>query len=402
MSNLKDKLKEIQTVAASLPDKIAFAPKGKYTGSGDTPKPTGGGGSKFSPSGGGGGFSAPTGGANDIRKMQKAIQDFAGKVAMYKPVPKMDKGKIIYQISDEDKKRRDFNDFLTEQFAASADIHGDEYSPIPTDTSKASKLPTDLVQLSVVLDGLKRIGPAGNEKMRDGVWDFRTNNAVRNTYAVAAALVAAFQALGGMAANSPSTFRSADLQALRNAIPKEKDPMEAGKSQKDLAQAANAITPLVNKLSDFYEVYSKKVMDHPAYTRYIKGDVPLFTVKPGGDNPYKPDQNDPSQVEAMKNPKGYRIPWMTLTTKDGSKKQFNGQITLDYLSSRDGLQSLMQQYLGYSPSEINNGPLMRKIVNEMLTNINSFLVQNKPLPKPPAETKVLPAVGGPPPKSGLA
>lgn len=340
---------------------------------------------------------ARTSGSPEIQEMQKAIQEFADASVRYRRSkdPKKDdrgrtvleNGKPVYNIDPSDS-RRDFNDFLAENFSANADIHGNEYSPDESHTSQESKMPTDIIQLNNVIDGLRRIGSGEKEKMSDGVWDFRTTNAVRNVYAFASALVAASEALvmGGLA-NDPSMFKGSDLQALGKAIPKD------GASQEELVNAANIITPLVKKLTRFFDFYSKKVMNHPAYKRYIESDPdknpnapPLFSVKPGGVNPYKPDANDPRQMEFMSNPKSFAIPQLTLNGKNNTPINLDGKITLDYLANRDGLVNLMKNYLGYTDQEVNNGPLMRKVVNSILNQVNSFISKNSLLVKSPTKT----------------
>lgn len=335
------------------------------TRGGTTPKPTGGGGTFV--------------GAASIREMQQAIQNFATESVKYKTSPKREGNKITYEVNQDDK-RRDFNDFLAEQFSASADIHGQEYSTEAKDTTKQSKLPTDLVQLNNVIDGLQRIGPGSKERMADGVWDFRTNNAVRNVYAIAAAMVTAQESLGGTAPNDKRVFSRADLSKLNDAIPEQADPMKAKVPQADLAEKAKQITPLVEKLTEFYKYYSKMIIEHPAYTRYIKGDIPLFTVKPGGGDPAKltPDQQKLYDEKG----KTMTLPALYLKNKQGKWVNFDNQITLDFFANRNNLYKLLTDKLGYNQNEVYNGPLLVKIVQTVLDQVNEYLTKNKPIPKP--------------------
>lgn len=334
----------------------------------------------------------------EIKEMQHAIQEFADATVRYrrskdakkdgKGKTVLEHGKPVYDVDPTDA-RRDFNDFLAENFSANADIRGNEFSPNSEDVTQESKMPTDIIQLNNVIDGLRRIGPGNKESMSDGVWDFRTTNAVKNVYAFATALVAASEALiMGGTSNDPNMFKKSDLQSLGRAIPKE------SASKEELVNSAKTITPLVKKLIRFFDFYSKKVMNHPAYKRYIESDPdrnpnapPLFSVKPGGINPYKPDVNDPRQTEIMSNPKSFILPQLTLNGKNNTPVNLDGKVTLDYLASRDGLISLMKNHLGYTDSEINNGPLMRKIVNSILTQVNEFISKNSLLVKNPTTTK---------------
>lgn len=354
----------------------------------DVPLPGGSSGGSKGTGSSGGSKGAYVARANDIAEMQKAIREFAAEAVAYKtePVGKEPSGKIIYQVKKEDK-RRDFNDFLAEQFMAGADIHGDEYTPDNKAVTKESKLPTDIVQLDNVIDGLRRVGPSGAEDKIDGVWDFRTNNAVRNVYAFAASLVAAHEALGGIAANNPNIFTSANLAELKAAMPTQKDPMAAKVSQTELDQKAKVITPLIKKLTEFYKIYSSDkpgagVMGHPAYKQYINQDLPLYTFKPGGTNPYKADPSDPDQKKFMDNPASFTLPKLTLTGKGGKQVVLDGKITLQPFQSVDGIVGLMTQYLGYSSSEVNNPKLLAQIVRSILTQIRDFIEKNNKLLPP--------------------
>lgn len=404
MSDLKKKVLEIQKMAQKIaiggpddpPPPMSFQghPKGGNTGAPPGGPPTGGGGGnapgRFGPppdgqpaapahtggGGGGGGYA----GVLAIRDMQKAIKDFATEAVKYNTTPQQQGGKVVRTVNPDDK-RRDFNDFLAEQFSASADIHGSEYTTDPTATSQESKQPTDLVQLNNVIDGLQRVGPGSRESMVDGIWDFRTNNAVRNTYALAAALVTANEALGGTAPNDRRVFKRQDLVALDKAIPEQKDPYKEGVSQAELGEKAKTISALVKKLTDFYTYYSKAIMEHPAYKRYIEGNIPLFTVTPGGGDPAQLDENQTKQLQ--ENGKRWTIFSLTLPNKEGKNVDLSGQVPLDYLASRRNLQQLMIDKLGYQASEVNNGPLLVKLVKSMVAQVSDYISKHKPIPVPP-------------------
>lgn len=384
---LKDIVKTIEKIAQAVPSrskgsKSSGEAKAKGDGKGGTPSapgkmpvPTKGQTTK-TPA-----MSPGVVGSPAIRTMQKAIQTFANAAVAYQTKTVKDsKGKIVKQVSEDDP-RRNFNDFLAEQFSAGAEIRGDEFSSDPTATTKDSKQPTDLIQLNNVIDSLRRIGPGSKESLPDGRWEFRTNNAVRNIYALATALVSANEALGGAAPNDPRVFRRSDLVKLKNAIPKEKDPTAAGVPQTELATKAAEITPLVEKLTEFYNHYSKSIMNHPAYKRYITDDIPLLTVQPGQD----PAQLDTDQAERMKNSQQIALPYLRLQDKDNRPINIDGRVLLSYLQNRQGLQKLMIDLLGYQPNEVNNGAAMRRTVKRMVNRINKIIDANKP---PPATAKL--------------
>lgn len=382
--NLKEQLLEIikagQQAEPAPPPPMKFEgkPKGKPQDGksrfspppGSAPEKPGAGTGTRHPSGGGA-VSQVSSGA--IRNMQKAIQQFAHTSVDYqKGKPERDKsGKIVYKISDEDK-RRNFNDFLAEQFSASADIHGEEYSTDLGAINKDDKLPTDLIQLNNVINGLQRIGPGSKEALPDGRWDFRTNNAVKNVYAIATALVAANEALGGAAPNDPRVFRKTDLAKFKQLIPIKLDETPAVLSAK-----AEQITALIEKLTRFYSYYSKTIMEHPAYRDYVNDTLPLLTVKPGKD----PAQLDAPEIERMKRSTEITLPYLRVMDKDNRPINIDGRVALSYLQNRQSLQKMMIDLLGFQPNEVNNDAAMRRVVKNLIARINSVIENNKPVQK---------------------
>ena len=200
---------------------------------------------------------------------------------------------------------------------------------------------------------------------------------MRNIYALATALVASNQALGGTAPNDTRVFTQSDLVRLANSIPKEKDPVAEGVSQAILASKANLLTPLIKKLTDFYSYYSKSIMDHPAYRGYIQDELPLLTVQPGKD----PAALDPSQSEKIKNSPQIALPVLRILDKEGRPINVDGRILLSSLQSRQELQKLMVNVLGFKPNEINNSAAMRRVVKTIIARINKIIEENKPIPK---------------------
>ena len=313
-----------------------------------------------------------------IKEMQKAIQDFAAVAVQYKIAP---------GIKDP---RKDFNDFLAEQFCASADIHGDEYSPDPGATSRQSKQPTDIVELSNVIDGLRRIGPGSKEAMADGVWDMRTNNAVKNTYALAGAIVAANDALGNP--NSPKAFVKEDLDKLKQSIPT-KDPTKM--SQDELIEKAQAIIPVIEKLSAFYKVFSSTIMNSPFYKRYMSGDKSqaLLKVEPGKD----PAQLDAAQSTRLQGAQKIMLPVLRIRDINNINVLLDNKIPLSLLQSKEGIRKIMTDYLSYTDSEINNRAMAR-VIQSILAQVNTFLSTNKvEAPAAPAPVQTPPSLKPPTP-----
>ena len=323
------------------------------------------------PTGTGGGVSLSI--RNDISEMQRAIQEFAKTAAVYETNTRLENGKVIREVKPEDK-RMDFNNFLVEQFSETEKTKGKEFSTNPQHVDKQSKMPTELVEYNVVLDSLRRLGSRFSEEIRDGIWDFRTNNAVKNTYALAAAVVTAYEELGGLSPFDTSIFNRSDLVQLEKLIPEEYEPREnKALTQSVLAKKAKLITPLVKKLTKFYVNFSKYTMGHAAYKQYINQELPLYTFAPGGTDPYKPDPKDRNQKKFMENPSTFIIPVLNLPNKSGQMVPIINTLTLESFKSTEGIIDIMTKYLGYQPNEVNNPRLLRRVVQSILNEVQNFI-----------------------------
>jgi len=311
-------------------------------------------------------------GVLEIKEMQKAIQAFADKAVAYKTkVQKDPKTGKTTKIVDTTDNRKDFNDFLTEQYSEGAAAKGDEYSPDPKAVTKEDKKPTELVEMDIVIDGLRRIGPGGSEQMPDGRWDFRTNNAVNNTYAFAETLVKVTDDFGGVPPNASWYFKSNDLNAMKTyLLPKETDFKSL--KPEDLKKRAVALTPLIKKLTAFYEQYQSRIINHPAYKNYINKSYPLFTVTSGGKDPGK---LTPEQQALMKQP-GQMLKNITLPGKKGLVK--SPKLSVGYFSNMENFRSLMYSVLGYSPTEVNNNAFQKQVLDAVIKHVNDNLAAKVP------------------------
>lgn len=290
------------------------------------------------PAGGGGYYINPA-----IKAMQDAMQRFAAGVTKYsfkktKPGEK--------PVVDDSKKP--FNDFITEQYMTDSPIKGQEYSTDPNRQKLQDKQPTDLIEMNNVIDGLKRIGspgtPPGSELKADSVWDFRTNNALKNIYAFAYALVNLSKDFGR---TNIQSFNDDDLTKMSELIPKEDNPASLPAAEK--TAKAKELTALINKLSNFYSYYVEAIAQHPAYVRHIIGEEPLMTIKPGGGDPiaFTPEEQKmmqnvdqltvnfgqgPLPLSALKNLNLFRE-FLTETMKYQPNQTSNPKILLAFLKS---------------------------------------------------------------------
>jgi hypothetical protein len=413
MNDIKKKVLEIQKLAETPapppppPPKFKGAPTGKIPGGTGTGSPPPGGptGGKFGPPPGATGKPAPTGGggggsyissAASVKEMQKSIQNFAKVATGYKtkmvqgpPAKPGGKPTVVEKMDGEDS-RKDFNDFVSEQYTNGSGIHGVEFDPSEGATTKDEKKPTDNIEMDNVIDGLRRIGsPKPGEKIPDGIWDFRTQNAVMQTYALADAMVQITAFMSAPPQKAKNNFTSSDLSKFAANIPKTKEYPATSKSnvflqkmsQEDLKNKAEVITELVDKLSYFYEYYSKYVVDHPAYKAAINKKTPLITAKNGGEDRgvIKPE------YEEVKKQLGNRF--MTnvdLPYKNGDKISWYkaDKLSLSVLQDVQSFRAFMLNTLKYSETDINTPEVQASVLGAFDKHIRNVL-SSEPIALPP-------------------
>lgn len=312
--------------------------------------------------------------ASTIRDMQKAITTFVDTAIKYKTTKVRDGNKIKSVVAPDDN-RKDFNDFLAEQYSANSSVKGDEWTTSPTATTKESKQPTDIIELDNIFDSLRRTGRGSSEQMPDGIWDFRTNNAVKNICAVADALVRVTEDFGGVFPNM--AFRRADLTKLMDAVPKVKDPRSLNPAE--LKQRAEIITSLIEKLTQFYKGYYKYIIDHPSYKEYIDKTRALYTATPGGEDPGAM----PTELQQYNNQHNQLyLQNMVIPGKTGN--QTFSKLPISILDSVENLQTFMSKTgrngLGYDDDDINNEEILKKVFYAIYAQVSYAMLTAQKIP----------------------
>lgn len=335
----------------------------------------------------GGGHAAPAV-VGPVMEMQKSIQNFARVATSYKKAPPVP-GRNQSVIQDP---KKDFNDFISEQYTNGSGIHGVEFNPDADATSNDSKLPTDNIEMKNVLDGLSRIGSSKSEKQPDGLWDFRTQNAVMQVYALADALVQVTTFIAAPAQQARNNFTAADLSKFSSAIPKIKNYLDPHKvndflkkiPKDDLSNRAEIITDLVDKLSYFYKYYYNTVLTHPAYTAAIDQKAPLIKVQPGGeDRGAVPAQ----YAGVMKELDTRKLTNVTLPQKVNGQwamKTFPS-VPLSVLKDAQSFTSFMLDTLKFSEVDARDSDMQSAVLGALDKHIRDTLsAEPKPQPTPTA------------------
>lgn len=218
---------------------------------------------------------APFAKNKSIQNMQVAMQELA-KFVTVDQTSSATAVKHRSQVSQEgdpelQKNKKAFNDFIAENYlgVVDKDIRGVEFSPNTSITKKEDKKSQQLdeiYELDVVMDTLKRIGAAKSEFKADGVWDFRTNNALRNMVAFVYGIL---QAMNDFGVKS-KFFNLEQYNQFNNLVPKndsyEKMPID--KKSKN----AEKISEYLKKAGNLYEEFRGFILNNATYRKYIQGN----------------------------------------------------------------------------------------------------------------------------------
>ena len=313
-------------------------------------------------------FSSPA-----VKEMQQSIKNFATAVASYSSTKDSNLGTSG---------RKPFNDFITEQYLANSNIKGVEWSKDPTKISQEQKTPTATkpTELEFIINGFERIGGPKSEFAIDGIWGFRTNNALLNIYAFAYALVKLSKDFK-TTLNAP--FTEKDLGDLKSNIPDSAEFKTFSQKTGLKIQSAKALTPIINKLTTFYNAYVEQIAKNPSLIQYIEG-APLININTNNKpklTPKTPKEQqifqNANKIYISENPKNYLV----LSDKSDQPTIIDN-IQLASLTSISGIKEILKK-LNYSPNEITN-EIISKCIKDILIYVQNILAYNnyeQPLPE---------------------
>jgi hypothetical protein len=159
--------------------------------------------------------------------------------------------------------RSSFSNFMVLSYLRDSTVKGVEFDPDPKKSKLSQKMPSDLKNMYVVLDSIKRLGSESNEFALDGIWGPRTNNSLRNIVAIADAILRISDDLGF----EVKSFNSSQLKDLQSMIPL---------TDKDISlQEKNMRAPLISKylddLSSLFKEFNEEILNSPYNKQQIEG-----------------------------------------------------------------------------------------------------------------------------------
>lgn len=362
-----------------------------------------------------------TPGSPDIKDMQTEIMNLAKTVITYEnknPIYKKDnRGNVIKdrrgkptQETDkfnrpqyEPDPKKHFNDFLIEQYAAKSMYQGEEFSPESTSATEGG---SELIEMKNIINQFQKIGGANEFRTEDGKWGERTQNAVKNIWAFAQALVKVIEDFGIKVGER--YFNRNTLQQFGRAL----GPIRAIANnritrvgKRTLINVAKAATPFIQKLNVLYRTYVVEITKSPAFRPFIEGTYSFFTLEPGGDDPGEiPDDlveedrivTDPSKSQAF-------LFNVKLPTPSGMTTIQN--FPLSYLKDLENFKKLATA-LKYPPQFVNNYSSLLGLLNYVKDHVQYGIVflqqgftntSSASAPAQPAPAQPAPAQPPPPP-----
>lgn len=313
----------------------------------------------------------------DIKNMQEAMQEFASVATSYGAAHQQSGPPGKQPPAKVDSRKKQFNDFITEQYLANSDLKGEEFTPDEKRTAKEQKQPSDLIEMNIVVNGLQRIGSPQSELKADNMWDFRTNNALKNIYAFAYGLVTLSKDFGRTDAQS---FTDADLGKMKELIPEDRDPKDIPAAEK--STKAKALTPLIKKLTKFYKYYISNIAMHPGFTRYIAGDESMMTLQKGGGDPTALDKDQQAMMGNIDNLQlgANAIPYITnkyplnLPSPKGQGGVIGfGSMPLSVLQNVNTLRAFMTSNLGIPQNQTGDPRYLRATIDAIMKHVQSVL-----------------------------
>lgn len=231
-----------------------------------------------------------------------------------------------------------FGKFLVKQYINPKDIVGRQYTNVDVAGEKPRESASmENASLRGIIDSIKRIGAPGSnsEKSVDGIWKNRTNNALKNIFALTSAM---FSFVKDMNVNIPEA--DPKILDIKTLIPNNWTDL---KTQQNASSVASKITPYIKQITKFFEALKTVVFKNPALLPYIDQTKSFES--------YDKVAVPVDMVDA-------KVPLSFIANKD------NAYITLRELSDKDSFNSFLQR-LGKDRLPVNEKAYLDAIEKEL-------------------------------------
>jgi len=319
---------------------------------------------------------------DSVKQMQKAIIDFAnlaggtdlasmkgnnnqqtGNQQYETPNPNFDDSKPESPQNPKTIKNNEylggsdaFGKFLVNNYLGESDPVGHQYLNVDVSGQKNrenASMPD--TSLRGIIDSIKRVGAPGSEKGVDGVWKERTNNAIKNIFALTYAITQAAKAMNLKLPGLDDSLLS-DFQKL---VPQKYTDVPAN----EVAQRADQLTDIIKTVSYVFKSFQDFVLKNKQYSQYINQTKPFAQ--------YKQKQEPKSGTEILTKDEqalasSYKTPFSV--PFKGKRGAINTNVFLSDLENMQSVSALMQK-IGRDP---NNPDQVKSTLNEILHAIPEY------------------------------
>lgn len=247
-----------------------------------------------------------------------------------------------------------FGNFLTQQYIGKSDA-GRQYLNVDVAGNK-NRQDHSMEDLSFrgVIDSIKRIGSPGmGEKAVDGVWQVRTNNALKNIYAIADGLI---NFARDMTLTIPG-YSEKDLANFSALIPKEYTDL---KSEGEKAQRAKDLTTHIKAITKYFESFKTSVLNNKRMRAFID-QRKSFIQHPTAKEKSAKDVLGPEEHDFFKKNQTESVPRVSFKGAKGETVY----IGLRELENMEAFKGFVGK-LGRNPEDMND-------VKKTLQEVESFM-----------------------------
>lgn len=244
-----------------------------------------------------------------------------------------------------------FGNFLVQHYVK-GDPAGQQYLNVDVSGNKArSDAAIENLNIRGILDSIKRIGSPGmSEKTVDGIWQVRTNNALKNIFALTNGMLKFTQA---MKLQVPG-YTEETLKTFESMIPKSYTDL---KTPNAIAESAKQITDHIKAITNFFTNLKAAVFNKPELRKFIDQKEAFVSYKK------KNEVEIPQGIKDKKLP-NVKFNWIT----DPSQNH----ITLRELSSLDEFKKfVIRSGTGqYDPDKISTD-ILKEILHRTFAIIDN-------------------------------
>lgn len=301
-----------------------------------------------------------------VKEMQLAMQELAQAV-----VTDAESGTMAYKPRDAQQpgatqevksSKKSFNDFIAEQYLGELDDDkkGVEWSTDQKVTSLHNKkqTQTDIYELDVVMNTLRRIGASTKEFAADGKWDFRTDNALRNIMGFAYALLQ-LEGDFGLENNSYSFDHWKNFNKALSGYKISNGLVQLTAAQK--TARANAIVKHLKAITKLYSHFRQQVLARPEFRPTLEGKrlIDRYSAQGSNRDVLTNQEDQMSKSDAVKLPITYLAPALP-----GKKLDY---LPIKALRSKEEYLKWMVEYAGNSEATALN--IFNKVIKPKIETI---------------------------------